>query len=240
MKANDTIRKEFLTNPAGRIRIVLEENASAEYLVLQDGAEAAAGETFWEISLPEGASLKMVFLSLDGSVRNHLDIALAGGRASCDLSGLSLASGIQRMDYDIRMTHLVPDCQSNQLFKTLVADQAVTHFDGLVKVVPDAQRTEAYQANHNLLLSEQAHAFTRPQLEIYADDVKCSHGATIGRLNADELFYMRSRGIRAEEARLLQQLAFAGEIVDRISTPEWCGQMHVLVEKRLRSAFSAC
>ena len=77
MKANDTIRKEFLTNPAGRIRIALEENASAEYLVLQDGAEAAAGETFWEISLPEGASLKMVFLSLDGSVSNHLDIALA-------------------------------------------------------------------------------------------------------------------------------------------------------------------
>ena len=226
---------QLITNPEGRMRIALEAGATAEYLVLQDTAEREA-EVEYDIALAEGASLKMVFLSLDGRVlRNHLRVALEGPHADCDLSGLYLPCGTQEMAFDIRMDHRVPGCRSTQLFKSIVGDSAVARFFGLIKVVPDAQKTEAYQANHNLLLSEAARAYTKPQLEIYADDVKCSHGATVGRLNEDELFYMRSRGISLPEARLLQQMAFTGEVLEKISSPELREKMLERVENRLRS-----
>jgi len=223
-----------LTNPEGPVRIAPEAGASAAYLVLQDAA-AQTCESDWEIVLPEGASLRMVFLSLNGALlRNRLRVSLQGRHAACELSGLCLADGSQEMDYDIVLTHEVPQCQSTQLFKNIVGGQAVTRFNGLIKVVPDAQQTEAYQANHNLLTSETAKAYTRPQLEIYADDVKCSHGATIGRLNPDELFYMRSRGIPQAEARLLQQLAFCNEVLEKIPSAGLREQMQQRVEERLR------
>jgi Fe-S cluster assembly protein SufD len=229
-----------LTNPEGPVRIAPEAGASAAYLVLQDAA-AQTCESDWEIVLPEGASLRMVFLSLNGALlRNRLRVSLQGRHAACELSGLCLADGSQEMDYDIVLTHEVPQCQSTQLFKNIVGGQAVTHFNGLIKVVPDAQQTEAYQANHNLLTSETAKAYTRPQLEIYADDVKCSHGATIGRLNPDELFYMRSRGIPQAEARLLQQLAFCNEVLEKIPSAGLREQMQQRVEERLRQLAEGC
>ena len=219
----------------GRAELLLGPGASAEYLVLQAEAEEATLTAQYDIRLSEGASLKMVFLSLCGGlVRNRIQVSLCGPHAACELAGLYLPTGSERMEYDVRMDHLVPDCRSTQLFKGLLDGDAVSRFDGLVKVVPDAQRTEAYQANHNLLLSETAKAHTRPQLEIYADDVKCSHGATVGRLNPDELFYMRSRGIPVAEAQLLQQMAFASEVVEKISRPDLREKMQVLVEKKLR------
>lgn len=229
------MEQQIINNPEGRVRIALEAGAAAEYLVLQDGAGADNCETDFELSLAEGASLKMVFLTLGGEgVRNRLQVSLQGREASCDLAGLSLADGGQEMDYDILLTHQVPQCRSNQLFKSVVGGHAVTRFHGLIKVVPDAQKTEAYQANHNLLASEAARAFTKPQLEIYADDVKCSHGATVGRLNEDELFYMRTRGIPQEEARLLQQLAFVSEVLEKISAPDLREKMAARVEERMR------
>jgi Fe-S cluster assembly protein SufD len=234
---------QIITNPEGQVRIALEANASAEYLVLQDGTGASARscDTEYDISLAEGASLKMVFLSLDGPLlRNKLRVSLQGHDAVCDLAGLCLADGSQQMAYDVLMTHQVSQCRSTQLFKNIVGGSAVTHFDGLIHVVPDAQKTEAYQANHNLLASDTARAYTRPQLEIYADDVKCSHGATIGRLNPDELFYLRSRGIPQAEARLLQQLAFCHEVLEKISSAEWSEKMQALVEEKLRKLSVSC
>ena len=229
------MEQQIINNPEGQVRIVLEAGAAAEYLVLQDGTGADSRETDFALSLAEGASLKMVFLTLGGErVRNRLQVSLQGREASCDLAGLSLADGGQEMDYDILLTHQVPQCRSNQLFKSVVGGHAVTRFHGLIKVVPDAQKTEAYQANHNLLASEAARAFTKPQLEIYADDVKCSHGATVGRLNEDELFYMRTRGIPQEEARLLQQLAFVSEVLEKISAPDLREKMAARVEERMR------
>ena len=112
--------------------------------------------------------------------------------------------------------------------------------NGLIKVVPDAQQTEAYQANHNLLASETAKAYTQPQLEIYADDVKCSHGATIGRLNPDVLLYLRSRGIPQAEARLLQQMAFCNEVLEMITSSEIREKMQAMVENRLRQLANFC
>ena len=221
--------------------ITLEEDAHAEFVVMQNEHNQADHETFYEITLAAGATLDMVFLSLHGGIiRNHIEARLQGEHASCNLSGLYLTDGDQRMDYDIRLTHEVPGCHSNQIFKGILDDRGLAHFDGLIRVVPDAQKTEAYQANHNLLVSPTARAYTRPQLEIYADDVKGSHGATIGRLNPDELFYMRTRGIPVAEARLLQQVAFTNEVVEKISSPELRERMQVLVEKRLRGEFSRC
>ncbi|MBR3450203.1 MAG: SufD family Fe-S cluster assembly protein [Bacteroidales bacterium] len=223
------------TSAPSRVSLRLGPDAAAAYLVLQDDASADRVETDFEIRLAAGSSLEMVFLSLRGEVlRNRIRVSLDGERASCSLSGLCLAGGSQQRDFDILLTHQVPACHSTQLFKSILGGGSVAHFDGLIKVVPDAQKTEAYQANHNLLVSDSARAHTRPQLEIYADDVKCSHGATVGRLNPDELFYMRSRGITLEEARLLQQLAFADEILEKIPVPEWQQRMRVLVEECLR------
>jgi len=225
---------QIIHNPEGLVRMALEPGVSAEYLVLQDNPEHA-GEADFEISLAENAFLKMVFLSLDGSaLRNRLRVSLHGRHACCDLAGLCLADGRQEMAYDILLTHAVPQCHSTQLFKNIVGGNGVTRFDGLIKVVPDAQQTEAYQANHNLLASDTARAFTRPQLEIYADDVKCSHGATVGRLNPDELFYMRTRGIPLAEAQLLQQMAFVGEVLEKISFDELRESLQERVEARLR------
>ena len=231
---------QFITNPESRLLIALEAGASAEYLVLQDDA-APEGETAYDISLAEGSSLKMVFLSLGGNLlRNRLRVTLLGRHAECDLAGICLADDRQEMDYDILLTHEVPQCRSTQLFKNIVGGHAITRFNGLIKVVPDAQQTEAYQANHNLLASETAKAYTQPQLEIYADDVKCSHGATIGRLNPDELFYLRSRGIPQAEARLLQQMAFCNEVLEKISSAPLREKMQVLVEKKLRGLVKNC
>ena len=242
MKANSdiiTIREtgdvRTVVGADGSRALQLGAGAAAEYLVLQDEPDEAERQAVWEITLAAGASLRMMFLSLGaGTLRNRIRVSLAGHRADCDLSGLYLPCDRQEIAFDIQLDHNVPDCRSTQLFKSIVDDHAVARFFGLIKVVPDAQRTEAYQANHNLLISDEARAYTKPQLEIYADDVKCSHGATIGRLNPDELFYLRSRGITLSEARLLQQMAFTGEVLDRISSPELRERMYELVEKRLR------
>ena len=219
---------------ANKQQIALRPGETRELVVLQDQPDTVALETEWDISLAEGATLTLVFVSLRGSIRNRIAVSLDGPHADCRLAGLYLPSDAEEMDFDIEMVHRVPACRSTQLFKSVVSGQGVAHFDGLIRVVPDAQQTEAYQANHNLLASDAARAFTRPQLEIYADDVKCSHGATVGRLNPDELFYMRTRGIPLAEAQLLQQLAFANEVLAQISSKEQREDMQARVEKRLR------
>lgn len=230
---------EFKTHEHLSLR--LEEGAVLEFVVMQNEHNYAEHDTEFSISLAEGAFLNMVFLSLHGGkIRNNIEVSLNGPHSECSLSGLYLTDTEQLMDYRVNLVHNCPECRSNQLFKGILDDKGRSHFDGMVKVVPGAQKTEAFQANHNLLLSDDAKAFSSPQLEIYADDVKCSHGATVGRLNEDELFYMRTRGIGAEQARLLQQMAFANEVLDRISTAELKDRMQDLVEKRLKGEFAHC
>lgn len=230
---------EFKTTE--KATITLEAGADVEFYVMQNEHNKAEHRTSYDISLAEGASLKMVFLSLHGGViSNRINVALNGRHASVDLSGLYLTDSRQLMDNSIDLNHFAPECRSNQIFKGILDDEGITKFYGRINVAPDSQKTEAYQANHNLLLSDRARAYTKPQLEIYADDVKCSHGATVGRLNQEELFYMRTRGIQEAEARLLQQMAFAYEVLERISNPELRDRMQSLVEKRLRGEFAHC
>ena len=136
--------------------------------------------------------------------------------------------------------HAVPDCESNELFKGVMDDSSTGAFTGRILVSPDAQRTNAYQANNNLLLTSSAKMNTRPQLEIYADDVKCSHGATVGQLDEEAMFYLRARGISKEEANIMLMFAFAYEVLEKIRVPELKEQIRELVEMRFRGELDKC
>lgn len=139
---------------------------------------------------------------------------LAGEGAELDLTGVYACCGEQKVDFRITVRHLCAGCVSHQLFKGLAEDEARVKFEGLVYVAAGAENTEALQENHSLLLSENAFVQSSPQLEIYADDVVCSHGATVGSLDENEQFYMRSRGISLEEARRLQILSFLSPVLE--------------------------
>ncbi len=168
------------------------------------------------LRLAEGESLRMTIVVPEGeSCRLALEIDLDGPGASLDLAGATLSSGGEQVDISVVVRHNVPGCHSGQLFKSVVGGSAKVSFNGLVYVAQDAVRTVAHQQNHSLLLSETAVAESRPQLEIYADDVECSHGATTGYLNPEELFYMRSRGIPEAEARRMQVEAFLAPVLLR-------------------------
>ncbi|MBR4826679.1 MAG: SufD family Fe-S cluster assembly protein [Bacteroidales bacterium] len=168
------------------------------------------------LRLGEGEKVRMTLLVPEGvSCKLALEIDLDGPGAEIDIAGAWRCTGSEQVDVNVLVRHNVPGCTSRQLFKGVVGGSAKASFDGLVYVAPGAVRTIAHQENHALLLSETAVAESRPQLEIYADDVECSHGATTGYLNPDELFYMRSRGIPEQEARAMQVEAFLAPIYQR-------------------------
>ena len=195
----------------------------------------------FNISLAQDSYIRINIVSLHGgSLVNEIEAKLEGGGAVCELNGIYLVDGNQEIHTTVNMHHKVPGCQSRQLFKGILNDESKAFFVGKIYVEKDAQKTEAYQANHNLLLSKKAKVFVQPQLEIYADDVKCSHGATSGRLDDMALFYMRSRGIGAEEARLLQQLAFVYDVLEKINNEQLRQRLQDLVESRLRGEFGNC
>ena len=167
-----------------------------------------------------GQTLDRTFVVLPGESRDiTVRVFLTGEGAQARLRGLYLCPSDEQVRFHIEVHHRAPGCRSDQLFKGIVGGTARTWFDGRIIVAPDAQQTEAYQANHNILLSAQAKAETKPQLEIYADDVKCSHGATVGQLSEEEQFYMRSRGIPASEAKVLQMIAFVSEVIAQVPDP---------------------
>ena len=146
-----------------------------------------------------------------------LDVHLVGEGAEANIYGAYVCGGEEKVKIAVDMYHEVPHCNSRQLFKGIAGGSSKVDFYGKIIVAKDAQRTEAYQENHNILLTEGAKVDTKPQLEIYADDVKCSHGATIGRLNEEEQFYMRSRGISLEDAKVLQMISFIAPVLENIN-----------------------
>lgn len=175
-----------------------------------------------------------------GTTRNNITVRMGGEKSECHVSGLYLIDKNQQVDNFLTIDHAVPNCESNELFKGVMDDRSVGTFTGRIIVRPDAQQTNAYQSNNNLLLTDGAKANSRPQLEIYADDVKCSHGATVGQLDEDALFYLRSRGIGVDEATILLMYAFAYEVIDKISEPELKERIITMVEKRFRGELDKC
>ena len=167
-----------------------------------------------EKSVKAGESIDLDFVILPGESRDvDVVIDLTGPGAEAHLRGLYLCDGDERVNFRILVHHRAPGCHSTQLFKGIAGGSAQVTFSGVIVVAPDAQQTEAYQENHNIVLTDSAHVETKPQLEIYSDDVKCSHGATVGRMDEDALFYMRSRGIPEADARALQALSFLSPVV---------------------------
>jgi Fe-S cluster assembly protein SufD len=192
-------------------------NSSVDhYKVQRESREAFHVATFqvWgdRDSTPSSHSI-----SIGGAlVRNDVNAVLDGEGIDCILNGLYLADGRQLVDNHMRVEHAKPHCASHELYKGVLDGKARAVFNGLIHVHPGAQKTDAKQSNRNLLLSKDAIANSNPQLEIYADDVKCTHGSTVGQLDEDAIFYLRSRGIGAEAARSLLTYAFASDIVERI------------------------
>ncbi|MCK6460620.1 MAG: Fe-S cluster assembly protein SufD [Planctomycetes bacterium] len=165
--------------------------------------------------------------------RNEITGSLDGEGAHCTLNGLYVIRGTQHVDNYTRLEHRMPNCESHELYKGVLDGRASGVFTGRIHVFPDAQKTDAYQASANLLLTDTATVDAQPQLEIYADDVKCSHGSTVGQLDKDALFYLRSRGLPDAAARHVLVRAFAGDVADRIGIPAVRERVDRILSERL-------
>ena len=176
----------------------------------------------------------------NGTTRNKLDLTFTGEGAECQCFGCVIADKQQHVDNNTLITHKVPHCTSNELYKYVLDDKAVGAFAGRVLVEHGAQKTASQMTNQNLTATKEARMYTQPMLEIYADDVKCAHGSTVGQLNDAALFYMRQRGISLQEAKLLLQNAFINEVIDHMQLEPLRDRLHYLVEKRFRGELNKC
>ena len=176
----------------------------------------------------------------NGITRNKLDLTFSGEGAECSCYGCVIADKQQHVDNNTLITHHAPHCTSSELYKYVLDDRATGAFAGRVLVEPGAQKTTSQMTNQNLTATREARMYTQPMLEIYADDVKCSHGSTVGQLNDAALFYMRQRGISLPEARLLLQNAFINEVIDKMRLEPLRDRLHYLVEKRFRGELNKC
>ncbi len=176
----------------------------------------------------------------NGITRNKLDLTFSGEGAECQCYGCVIADKQQHVDNNTLITHKVPHCTSNELYKYVLDDKATGAFAGRVLVEHGAQKTTSQMTNQNLTATKEARMYTQPMLEIYADDVKCAHGSTVGQLNDAALFYMRQRGISLQEAKLLLQNAFINEVIDKMQLEPLRDRLHYLVEKRFRGELNKC
>lgn len=176
----------------------------------------------------------------NGTTRNRTDLVFEGEGAECNLAGCVIADKDQHVDNNTLIDHKVGHCTSNELYKYVLDENAVGAFAGKVLVRHGAQHTTSQETNQNLCTTKTARMFTQPMLEIYADDVKCAHGSTVGQLNDAALFYMQQRGISKKEARLLLEFAFINEVIDHMKLEPLRDRLHYLVEKRFRGELNKC
>lgn len=176
----------------------------------------------------------------NGFTRNYVNVQLAGKGGDTNITGLAIGDRKQHIDNRTLVEHKTSHCTSNELYKYILDEESVGVFAGKMLIQPGAQQTISQQTNRNLCLTKCAHMYAQPQLEIYADDVKCSHGSTVGQLDENALFYMQQRGIPKEEARHLLMYAFAGEVFENIKIEALRDRLHLLVEKRFRGELNRC
>ena len=212
VKSNDTVREIYI------LRQQTDCHAERSEASVKHRSFADAQDDNLNIVVERDGKLDVVVLIMPGvSADMKIDVTLSGEGAQANIYGAYVCGEDERVKFAVDMHHNVPHCNSRQLFKGIAGGASRVDFYGKITVAQDAQKTEAYQENHNILLSDDAKVDTKPQLEIYADDVKCSHGATIGRLNEEEQFYMRSRGISLEDAKVLQMISFIAPVLENIS-----------------------
>jgi Fe-S cluster assembly protein SufD len=229
----------FLTNSV--TEAYADENGRLDILRLQNEHNNSCQVTNTWINQERSSHCEHSTITLHGGmVRNNLHVKMAGEGAESNALGLYLTDKLQHVDNFTVIEHASPNCVSKQHYKGVLDDTSTGAFNGKIHVFPDAQKTEAYQTNNNILLSDTARMHTKPQLEIYADDVKCSHGATVGQLDEDALFYLQSRGISRDDSRLMLMDAFADDVISRIKQTVLQIRIRDLVGKRLRGELSRC
>ena len=211
-------------------QINIGKNANVEYNKIQDNTENAILIDNMNLYQQQDSSVIVNTLIFGGAfTRNNLNFEQNGSNCDSNMNGISILDNNQFADNHTFMDHKQPHCRSNEMYKGIYLGDSKGVFNGKIMVRPDAQKIDAFQSNNNLLLSENATIDSKPQLEIYADDVKCSHGCTIGQLDDDALFYMRSRGIREKEAKAVLTYAFASEAVNNFTIAE----VKKLAQKRI-------
>jgi Fe-S cluster assembly protein SufD len=238
----DHSRTSAVANVANEvIEIDVAPGGKLEYFDLEESSAETSRYCSLNARLDAGSQLVMNISTLRcGTTRNDINVWLEGEGADCRISGMSIADVTQRADNSASVYHNAPHCFSNQLFKYVVDDEARGGFEGIIRVADGAHHTEAYQNNRNVLAATTARMHTQPQLEIYCDDVKCSHGAATGQLDAKALFYMRSRGIPEAEARTMLMQAFMSDVIDTITLEPLRDRLRHLVERRLIGAHADC
>ncbi len=222
-------------------RVALEEDARLTHYELQQNAAGERWLHYSRVSQQRGSRYDNFTFSMPGAdlIRNNLEMSLDDTATETHLYGLYLVGSDQLTDNHTAIAHQHPSCQSNQLYKGVITGNGKAVFNGKVLVSQDAQQTNAYQQNNNLLLSDHARVYAKPQLEIYADDVKCSHGCTIGQFNPEALFYLRSRGIDEAAARNLLVEAFAYDITDKMEDEPVKAYMQQLIHDSMTTTVVA-
>ena len=213
-------------------------NSQVNYYRLQNEGKNAIEVSNIESDIQKDAKFTSVNISLSGDmVRNNLSLNLLGSNSEGNMFGVYLLNGKTHVDNHTNVDHTIPHAESNELYKGILADQSRGVFNGKIFVRQDAQKTNAFQQNNNILLSEDAIINTKPQLEIWADDVKCSHGCTVGQLDEEALFYLQARGIDKLSAKGLLLYAFAGEVLEKIEEESFRNHVVNLIQERLGSRF---
>lgn len=230
---------KFLANQV--VEIFVGENAHVDYYDLEESS--ASTSRFSSLYVRQAGNSNVVVNGVtltNGLTRNNYCVSLDGEGATLTLSGMSVLDGEQQLDTYSLVSHNVPRCTCNELFKNVLNDHAIGAFSGRILVKEGAEKTSAYQTNRNLCATRECRMYSKPQLEIYADDVKCSHGMTTGQLDDAALFYMQSRGIPREEARMLLSVAFTADVIEQIRLDALRDRLHRLVEKRFRGELAKC
>ncbi len=224
--------EKFLSNTVAEI--YLGDGSSLEFLQFQREPNEVFQFVTNRFFLKKESVLRVRQFVRGGAVtRNENEVCFLGARAEATLKGLSVLSGESQVYQHAVVRHEVGDCTSRQFYKNILADASKSEFNSLVAVEKDAAGSHSQQLNRNLLMSDFAQAFSRPQLRINADDVQCTHGATVGQIEKDELFYLRSRGLSEKEARFVLTYGFAHEFVEEITSPLLRSQMEKLVSEEL-------
>jgi len=215
--------------------IVLGENAIVEHNKIQNGNESSYLLNTTQVYQNKKSVFTTNNFTLDGSfIRNNLNIVLDDEHIESHLNGLYLTNGSQIVDNHTLVDHQQPNCNSNELYKGIIDDKSSATFNGKVFVRKDAQKTNAFQSNKNILLSDDGTINTKPQLEIYADDVKCSHGTSTGKLDEDKIFYLRARGLSEASAKKLLMHAFASEVVEFVTIEELKAYIETKISERFK------
>lgn len=214
--------------------IFLDENAVLKMHIVQNDSDNSFAVNTTQVHQERTSNFTATTVSLGGGViRNNMNALLNGEHCESNFNGLYVLKSREHVDNHTLADHAVPNCQSNELYKGILDDESTGVFNGKIMVRADAQKTNAFQSNRNILLSKNATINTKPQLEIYADDVKCSHGATTGQLDEEAMFYLRARGLGEEKARALLLHAFAADVLQKIDVAELCEELLRLIDERL-------